>query len=478
MGDIISGRGEKMSRYYRSRRQSGKIKILILSLLLVVGVGLGIKYYKPGDIVRKVSDESIVKSKPLNLPIKEIEAPKSKIKAYWFNDNTNPIISISFIFKNAGYAGEDLKKQGISKLVAALLVEGAGDFTADELKEELEMRAITIAFNSGKDDFEGELLTTKDNLDKAVYFLRLMLTEPKFEIDGVKRVKLQMLEALKRQKEQSANELRLIFAQELYGNHPYARNPLGKKEDIENISVGDLKSFVNNSFSKSNLVIGIAGDISESEARTLIDDVFGRLPDTGKINFVRKADIKFDGRLRRVERDSSQNIWLAALPSVDRKHADFYPLFVANYVWGGAGLTSKLSQNIRENEGLTYGIYSYQLLDDKAPLLMVSFSATKDNFDKAKKIWESETRKFNKNGISDKELQKAKDYLISSYNLRFASIVNIAKILSSMQKYNLGLDFLQKRNEYISNISIKEVNNVIKKYINPQNTVEAEIGKF
>ena len=47
-----------------------------------------------------------------------------------------------------------------------------------------------------------------------------------------------------------------------------------------------------------------------------------------------------------------------------------------------------------------------------------------------------------------------------------------------MQKYNLGLDFLQKRNEYISNITLKEVNDVIKKYFNPQKIVEAEIGNF
>ena len=477
-GEYCIRRRKIMARYSRYRKQNAKFKIFILGLVLILGIVIGFRWYEPKSVVQRVLDDSVLNTKPLSLPVKEIEAPKSKIKAYWFEDTSNPIVSVNFVFKNAGFASDDSKKQGIAKMVAALLTEGAGKFDAESLKEELEMRAIAVDFTVNKDDFEGNLLTTKDNISKAIYFLTLMLKEPRFENEDMQRIKLQMVEALERQKEHPVNELNLGFAQELYGQHPYSRNPLGKKHDIMNISAKDLREFVNNKFSKSNLIIGIVGDLSENEDRYLVDDVFGELPDRGKINFVRTANINFDGRLQKIERRVSQNIWLAGLPSVERKHEDFYPLFVANYIWGGAGLTSKLSQNIREENGLTYGIYSYMLLDDKAPLILVSFSATKDNFKKAKELWMQETAEFVENGITDKELQKAKNYLISSYNLRFASIENIAKILSAMQKYNLGLDFLQKRNEYISNITLKEVNDVIKKYFNPQKIVEAEIGNF
>ena len=67
-------------------------------------------------------------------------------------------------------------------------------------------------------------------------------------------------------------------------------------------------------------------------------------------------------------------------------------------------------------------------------------------------------------GVTDEEFNNAKDYLLASYNLRFASIGDIAEILAAMQKENLGIDFLQRRNEYIRNIKLSEVNKVARKY--------------
>ena len=151
---------------------------------------------------------------------------------------------------------------------------------------------------------------------------------------------------------------------------------------------------------------------------------------------------------------------------------------MANHILGGAGLTSKLSQQVREQEGLTYGIYSYLLINDNAPLMVMSFSATKENYMKANESWRKIFNDFRNKGVNSKELQKAKDYLIGSYNLRFASIENISEILTAMQKYNLGLDFLQKRNEYIKKINIEEVNDVAKKYFDVNKIISAEIGEF
>ena len=140
-------------------------------------------------------------------------------------------------------------------------------------------------------------------------------------------------------------------------------------------------------------------------------------------------------------------------------------------------LLRRLSQIIREQKGLTYGVYSYLQLDDKAPLIVVGFSATKDKFAEADKLFEEQWREFGKNGITQEELDKAKKYLTASNNLRFVSIKNISVMLTAMQKYNLGLDFLQKRNEYINQISLEKVNQVIKKYFVPQ-MISVEIGSF
>jgi hypothetical protein len=67
-------------------------------------------------------------------------------------------------------------------------------------------------------------------------------------------------------------------------------------------------------------------------------------------------------------------------------------------------------------------------------------------------------------GITKKELDNAKKYLLASYNLRFKSTLELSNMLTEMQKYKLGLDFLQKRNDYVRNVTLQDVNNVIAKY--------------
>ena len=137
-----------------------------------------------------------------------------------------------------------------------------------------------------------------------------------------------------------------------------------------------------------------------------------------------------------------------------------------------------MSQAIREKEGLTYGVYSYLVLDDKAPVIMASFSSTADKYARAEELFAEQWQNFGKNGVSAEELAQAKDYLVASYNLRFASIASIADILTAMQKYNLGLDFLQKRNDYVQQVTQEQVNNAARKYFNKDKLVSVSIGSF
>ena len=67
-------------------------------------------------------------------------------------------------------------------------------------------------------------------------------------------------------------------------------------------------------------------------------------------------------------------------------------------------------------------------------------------------------------GVSSEELQQVKTSLINEFNLRFADINDISDMLVTMQKYNLGQNFLDKRNDYINEVELQEVNAAIKKY--------------
>lgn len=466
-----------MARRYYHKTSSGWWWKLLLVAAVVYGAYWGyFRYFVFNP--QLILDNSIIKEKNFDTKVEEIESKQHKIKAYLFKDSTNPIISISFLFKNAGLATDDSKEIGISNVAAALLTNGAGNLNSQQFKEELENKAIGISFDADMDDFSGSLLTTKENAVEAVKLLNLALTQPRFDEEDVARVKEQFLSALKRQREHPSSVLGLEAAKEIFGNHPYARNPLGKADNIAKINKTMLDNFVKNHFTKSNLMVGIAGDVNEDEAGLLLDKIFGTLPDTGRIVFVRSADVTFNGREKNINLPSPQTVSAFANKGVARTHTDFYPLYIANHIFGGSGLNSRLSLSAREKEGLTYGIYTYMSLNDKAPLLRGSFSATPENFPKVVDIVKAEWLKMGQKGVSEEELDEAKNYLISSYNLRFASIATISDILVYMQKDDLGLDFLQKRNDYVRKVKLKDVNRVAKEYFGNKDTIFINVGSF
>lgn len=462
-------------RSHYKKKKMGALGALVVFLLVLAGAG----YYwlRPFD-PSVLAESSVLQAKDFEADVREVVSPRKSIKAYLLEDRHNPIISVRFIFEGAGYAGDGDGEEGIANLAAALLSEGAGDWDAQAFKEELENLAIGLNFAAEKDDFGGSLLTTKENAPKAFELLKAALTQPHFSAEDTERVKQQLAEALKRQSEQPENVLALAFAEELYGKHPYGRNPLGKANDIASVDEAALRRFMHNRLSRQNLIVGIAGDMDAEEAGRFLDDVFGVLPANGRTNFVRDAEISFDGGERQIVRKTGQNIIIMAWPGVARNDEDFYPLFVANHIMGGSGLNSRLSQKIREEKGLTYGVYSYLSLNDKSPLLIASFSSTPEKYVQAKEIFMREWRKFQKEGATAEELKKAKDYLIASYNLRFVSISNIAEILAAMQKYNLGLDFLQKRNDYVRQVDLQQVNRAAAEYFDADKRRSAVIGDF
>ena len=137
---------------------------------------------------------------------------------------------------------------------------------------------------------------------------------------------------------------------------------------------------------------------------------------------------------------------------------------VKHLIFGSSGLTSRLSLKARENEGLTYGIYTGLVAEEKNPLIMGTFSTTKENYPKIMKIVQDEWHKMAEKGVTAAELENARRYLLASHNLRFTTVSQLAEMLTSMQDNNLGIDFLQKRNDYIRNVTLDQVNRAAARY--------------
>lgn len=412
----------------------------------------------------KILAHSVLKNKTFTSKVQQFEI--NGINAYLFEEHSNPIIAISFVFEKSGSAYEPENKQGLTRLLTDMLLNGAGKYNALQFKDAAEEYGVRIGFQSGSDEISGFLQMPTSSLETATKLLTAVLYQPHFTSDYIALTKNQMQTALRYNKERPNSVLSDKFAEIIFAGHPYSRPAIGLEETIAGINRADLRDFMHQHFTKSNLIIGIAGDIDVSKAKKLINDLFGRLPENFLQEPIAKIELKSTGAKHYIDFSAPQAITQFVSKGTSRSSADFYPLYLANYIFGGSGLNSRISKVIREDNGLTYGIYTYLSIKDTAPLILGSYSSTSENFALAQKLLRQEWQKMANKGVTKEELQQAKDALIASYNLRFAAIDGIADMLTAMQQYNLGADFLEKRNNYIKAVSLKQVNKAAKKYFN------------
>ncbi len=460
---------------YLKRRGSSKIFWLSIVVMLFLGaVWYGMPHQKKQPEVKveieKEYPESIFQGK-----VEEITSPKFGIKAYYMFQQGG-LSSISFTFTQAGKAYEDSEQSGIANIVAKTLKEGAGWWSAKELRNLMGSSGIKIGFSVSNDDFSGQVTFPNDKKEDAVKYLREMLINPHFEDKYVEAAKAAVIRAIETQKEDPSSELSLAFNRILFGDFAYGRNPLGNIEAIKKLNRRSLFKFVQSNLARNRMFIGIVGNMDREVAEKMIDDMFGKLP-VLEAKDIGLPYINWQHPEVKIERNIPQNIVVYAAKGTCRKCEDFYPLYIANYILGGSGLNSRLNQKMREEENLTYGVSSWLDLNDSANILVASFAATTDKVGRAEELFDKLWREAGEKGFSEEELQKAKDYLTASHNLRFASTSGIAEMLAYMQKYDLGINFLNQRNQMVNEVTLRQLNQAAHDYFN-DNFVKGKIGNI
>lgn len=440
-----------------------KKTLLILVVFGLFSIGYVLYYQQQMIDFDKIVAQSELKEKKFNKVPREYVTKKG-IKFWLIEDNQVELISLSFSFNKAGTAYDDEDKQGLSKIVGQMLDGGTKKYDYNAYHNFLDLNGVAIGFGTDNDYFNGYMTTPSYNKKQAFDMLKQVLFEPRLETDLLETVKKQFAVLVKTQKETPKAELALKFRQEIFGNHPYARTIETMAESVAKITVNDIKNFLQNDLVKENLIISVAGDISSEEVSEFIDMTFAEFKENNSKSELAVPELNLAPKIIDIKRQTAQVISSFALKGVKRNDAEFYPLFIANHIFGGAGLTSRLSLETREKEGLTYGVYTYLITDDMSPLIVGGFSAVPDNYNKMKHLIHNQMREFAVNGATNEELKATKDYLLASYNLRFKSTLELSGMLNQMQKSKLGLDFLQKRNEYVKNVTLEDVNKVATKY--------------
>ncbi|PZF77699.1 insulinase family protein [Aestuariivirga litoralis] len=408
--------------------------------------------------------------------IQEVTSPGG-IKAWLVEEHAIPLMAMNYSFKG-GTELEPAGKEGVSSFLTGMLDEGAGDMLSAEFQKKRDELAFRMSFDAGSDFFEGGFQTLTRNRDASTDLLRLAITAPRFDAEPLERVRQQFLLNVKEQEQDPQSIGWQAWMNEILPGDPYSRPDDGTEASISGISADDLRAAHRRIFNRDGLQVAVVGDITAAELGPLLDKVFGGLPEKAPDQpALPPAKPAMGPKLKVIERDMPQSVIAFGTEGIKRDDPDFIPAFVMAEILGSGGLTSLLSEEIREKRGLTYGV-SYGLNPmGRGGLYAGSLQTKNESAGEALDAARDVIAKYAEQGPTQQELDEAKTFLTGSYALRFSSNAAIANQLLALQQQNLGIDYVQKRNALVEAVTLDQVKAQAKRLLHPDRLIVTVVGK-
>ncbi|MDJ0880650.1 MAG: pitrilysin family protein [Gammaproteobacteria bacterium] len=388
-----------------------------------------------------------------------------------------PIVDVRFTFK-AG-SSRDGKQYGISRLVNALLVEGTGDSTAEDIALTFESAGAQMSHNSLRDMAWTSLRSLSDPkmLAKTADMFARVTALPSFPKDAIERDRQSMLIGLANRTQQISKVTEDAFFNHVYSDHAYQVGSHGTETTLKDITQDDLKQFHSTYYVGNNANLALVGDLTLTQARQYADQLTQFLKPGRGAPVVAKPKLDMQGKTIRVPFKTTQSHIIQGMPVLTRKDPDYFALYVGNHILGGSGFSSRLMQEIRENRGLVYSVYSFFApMESHGPFEMALQTSNKQ-VEEASQLLQQMLEEFIQKGPTDEELEHAQKNITGSFPLKIDSNKKIVDYLSLMGFYDLPLDYLDKFNSNVLAVSNEDIKDAFQRRVKPEQMIRIIVGE-
>lgn len=389
-----------------------------------------------------------------------------------------PVISVSAILPAGAIYDDD--KAGLASLTAIALKHGTENFTKVNLDEELDFIGADVSTYASK-EFSGlsSKFAAKDK-DKVLTIIKEIVLNPIFDASEFEKEKSRLLVTLEQQKESPRSVIGAYFDSLLYGNHVYGNVLSGNNSTVSKLTVNDIKDFYKTNYKPNNAVISIVGDFTTSDMKAKLAKLFSgweKSPKVAENPASKPISIPTENKVFLVNKDDAKEttFYIGAL-GVNRNNPDYIAIDVVNTLFGGR-FTSMLNDELRVNSGLTYGASSrFSALKSGGSFAISTFTAVKTTqqaIDKALEV----LNKLHVNGIDEKALSSAKNYVKGQFPPRYETTEQLANLLSQMFWYNFDKSFIDNFEKNVDSLDLAKANQIIAKYFPKDKLQFVLIGK-
>lgn len=381
--------------------------------------------------------------------------------------------SPSVVIEGALWAGsldEPDARAGLAGFVAEALTRGTQRRTFAQIYEEIESVGASLGIEGGRHMTGFGAKGLAEDLGLLLDILSDVLRHPVFPGEEIEKVRGEIMTDFQIRAHDTRRQASLEFRALAYPNHPYGRSPEGYPETVIPITRDDLAAFHQTYYSPQGMIVAVVGAVKAEQALELLGQVFGdwtnplrperaALPPVEPITSVRERRIPMPGK--------TQSDIVMGWIGPARKDPDYLDAALANTILGIFGMYGRLGDNVRDAQGLAY--YSYSRLEGglgPGPWAAVA-GVNPINVERAVNSIRDEIRRMQDEPVGEDELADNKAYLTGSLPLRLETNEGVAQALLDIERYGLGLDYLQRYTSLINEMTPARIQAVAQKYLNP-----------
>ena len=394
---------------------------------------------------------------------------------YFVENHDLPIIDVAVNFP-AGSARDTQATSGVAGVTRYMMTLGADGMSEEVITNKFADIGAILGGELDNDRAAFKLRTLTSESAKALQTFKQILHKPDFPQAVLEREKTRIIAGLKESATQPESISSKAFMRALYPNHPYGLDDSGEIDTITAMKRDDLIAFYNTFYSAKSATIALIGDMTEAQAKAIADEIAAGLPQGSAVAKIAEVMLPTAGNTQNINHPASQAHILLGSTGVKRGDADYFSLYVGNYILGGGGFVSRLTEEVREKRGLVYSVYSYFMPMAELGPFQIGLQTKKEQAGEALKVVNATVAKFIQNGVTERELKAAKDNLTGGFPMRIDSNAKILDYLSVIGFYQLPLTYLDDFNKEISKVSIKQIKDAFKRRVKPENFVSVTVG--
>ena len=410
-----------------------------------------------------------------NLPTPTETVLSNGLKLVTVEDHRLPIVSFRLAFKS-GNANDPKDLPGLTSMLATMLNEGTAKRTSLQIASEVENMGASLSLSAGADSTVVAASSLAIFTSEILDLMADIVLNPSFPDEELHLQRDNAKQGLIAQRAQPSFLSDERLSKVLFGEHPYSVVS-ATEESLDQLTREKLVEFHRQMFVPSNAIFVAVGDVNSDELKQTLENLLGGWKKGGDLNNQFPAPPVRTGReIYLVDRPASaqSNIVLANL-AIERTHPDYFPFLVMNQVLG-AGASSRLFMNLREQKDFTYGAYSSLDARRTAGAFEATAEVRSAVTGDALTEFFYELGRIRDEAVPPQELQDAKNYMTGVFPIRLETQEGLINQLVTMQMYDLPHDYLQTYRDKINQVTAADVQRAAREYITPDKMAVVIVG--